>query len=157
VTFSSLIVFGALPIREQPDGSSLVSPHIAFFGALSLGLLVVVVVVLIARARRRHRESAFDERRISAMMDELCREGWTAQLTLYGSGAPLPPDAPDVEGIRVRLDWAELSEGEPGHRDVAVARRFWSRSVAAALNTMVEDRRIDFQLEQIERANRPDA
>jgi hypothetical protein len=88
-------------------------------------------------------------------MERLCRQGWTAQLTLYGKQAPLPGDAPDVDGVRVRLDWTELAEDEDGAREPAVARRLWSRNISKALRAMVEDRRIDQQLEEIERAHAP--
>lgn len=152
---SSTIVLGALPIREQPS-----YPPETGFSPLEVGFLVavllalgVIAVLAVLNRRRRREQLAFDEKRVRAAMEQLCRHGWIAHLTLYGSRVTLPGDAPEVEGIRVRLDWAELADGADGEREVAVARRLWSRSVAGALRAMVEDRRLDLELEEIERAH----
>ncbi len=145
-------LLAALPIREQPSPSpsTAVPEWLAFSIGLGIGLLLLAAMVLVDRRRKRRGPSA--ETRAWSAMDRLCREGWTAQLTLYGGHAKLPDDAPTVEGVRVRVDWAELSRGEYSDREVAVARRFWSRSVAAALAEMVRDRNVDHQLEEIERS-----
>jgi hypothetical protein len=143
----------ALPIREQPSPSpsTAVPEWLAFSIGLALGVAALTAVLLLGRRRRRRRPS--EESRTWAAMDDLCGDGWTAQLTLYGDRAPLPDDAPDIPGVRVRVEWAELEENEYGEREVAVARRFWSRSVGAALRTLVQDRDLDHQLEEIERAH----
>ncbi len=101
------------------------------------------------RARRRRLEAAAAaEMRARAMMSELCPHGWRAQITLFGPGDELPPDAPTSGESRIALDWAEL---EAGTGRVAVVRRVWAPSVAAALEAMVSDRQTDETLEQIER------
>lgn len=100
-------------------------------------------------ARRRARIGAeLAEARARAQMSELCPHGWRAQITLYADGEEPPPDAPADERSRVALDWSEL---EPDGRGVAVSRRVWAGSIAAALEAMVADRRTDETLERIER------
>jgi hypothetical protein len=148
-------LLAALPIREEPTyppESSFSTLEAVLCGAL---LVVVLAAVTIAVSRRpRPRAQGLDEQSVMTAMNSLCEHGWTARLTVYGDGTELPDDAPDIEGIRVRVDWAELGEDVAGRRDVAVARRLWARSVAAALRGMVDDRRLDAQLERIEGAGR---
>ncbi len=90
------------------------------------------------------------------MMDELCSNGWQAQIVLFSSAEQLPPEAPDRAQTRVQLDWAEL-------REPTIIRRIWARSVSQALEAMVADRITDETLQQIERqaladgANWPDS
>jgi hypothetical protein len=145
-------LLGALPIREQPSNqpSTALPEWAAFAIGLALGLLLLAAIVVIGR--RRHRRRHGEETATWAAMDELCGQGWTAQLTLYGSQAELPADAPDIPGLRVRVEWAELAENEDGEREAAVVRRFWSKDVGAALRALVQDRDLDHQLEEIERA-----
>lgn len=154
VPFAAALLAG-LPIREQPripPETGVEPPEIVFWAVLLAGLLIAAVLVGVRRSRRS-RGLALDEEQARMSMTQLCRHGWRAQLTLYGSQELLPDDAPDVEGIRVRLDWHELAGGEsPDERDVAVARRLWSRTIPGALRAMVEDRRLDHELEEIERA-----
>ena len=146
---SAAAVVAALPITEQPET---VPPESSPSGvellALAVLCLAVAAVVLVARrARGCPRSLPVTERRVRAEMDELCPHGWTAQLTGFGSAEQLPEDAPAVEGLGVRLEWAELGGGEG---EVEVARRLWARDVSLALGAMVEDRRLDLQLEEIE-------
>jgi hypothetical protein len=103
-----------------------------------------------ARRRRRRRQvaAANVERRTRALMSELCPQGWRAQITLFGPGDALPPDAPSDDRARVALDWAEL---EVGSEHAAVVRRVWAPTIGEALEAMVADRRTDETLEQIER------
>ena len=75
--------------------------------------------------------------------------GWQAQITLYGWGAPVPADAPPARAPLVELEWKQYDE-EPGR--VVVARRVWAPTIEQALQSMVDDRRTDVTLEQIERA-----
>jgi len=82
-------------------------------------------------------------------MGELCPDGWQAQITLYGWGAPVPAEAPPSRVPLVELEWKQF-DGESGA--VVVARRVWAPTVGEALQKMVEDRRTDLTLEQIERA-----
>jgi hypothetical protein len=73
-------------------------------------------------------------------MDELCPFGWRAQISLDDSG-------------QVTLDWMELrsAQGDP-----AIVRRVQAPTITAALDAMVEDRRMDETLEQIERVAHAD-
>jgi len=80
-------------------------------------------------------------------MGELCPHGWKAQVTIYGWGAPVPADAPVSRVPLVELEWSQYDE-QTGQ--VAVARRVWAPSIPEALEVMVEDRRTDLSLEQIE-------
>ena len=83
------------------------------------------------------------------VMGELCPYGWQAQITLRGWGAPVPDDAPASRTPLVELEWRQFDE-EPGR--VVVARRVWAPTIGEALQAMVEDRRTDITLEQIEQA-----
>jgi hypothetical protein len=109
-----------------------------------------------ARRRRAHRlrTAANAEQRARAMMSELCPHGWRAQITLFGPGDEMPPDAPDGDRSRVALDWAEL---EDERRRVAVVRRVWAPTIGEALEAMIADRRTDETLEQIEQGALADA
>jgi hypothetical protein len=123
--------------------------------------LVVVVLVIVALAvlgaglsfymRRRPRRIApvTDQWRALAVMGEMCPHGWQAQITLYGWGAPVPPDAPPARAPLVALEWKQFDE-EPGR--VIVERRVWAPTIERALQSMVDDRRTDVTLEQIEQA-----
>jgi hypothetical protein len=121
-------------------------------------LLVLFIAVMIAACawiavylRRRYRrpKPVADQWQAMAVMGELCAHGWQAQITLYGWGAPVPADAPPSRAPLVELEWKQFEE-ESGH--VAVARRVWAPTIGEALQTMVEDRRTDVALEQIEQA-----
>jgi hypothetical protein len=68
---------------------------------------------------------------------------------MYGWGAPVPADAPQSRTPLVELEWKQFDE-EPGR--VVVARRVWSPTIGQALALMVEDRRTDMALEEIEQA-----
>jgi hypothetical protein len=119
----------------------------------ALGTALVVAGLRTLRQRRRggpgqlRAASAYEER-ARARMSELCPHGWRAQVTVFGPGDELPPDAPRDERARVALDWAEL-EDDSGQ--VAIVRRVWAATVAEALDAMVADRRTDETLEEIER------
>jgi hypothetical protein len=122
-------------------------------------LMVVLLMVAMAAAgaalyiylRRRAQRVApvADEWRAQAVMGEFCPHGWQAQITLYGWGAPTPADAPASRAPLVELEWKQF-EQESGR--VLVARRVWAPSIGEALQAMVEDRRTDLTLEQIEHA-----
>ena len=119
--------------------------------ALVLGGLVLLAIVAatLIRSRRRSSRPVADQWGALAVMGEMCPHGWQAQITLYGWGAPVPSDAPASRTPLVELEWKQFDE-EPGH--VAVARRSWAATIPEALQVMVDDRRTDLTLEQIERA-----
>jgi hypothetical protein len=133
-------------------GGSTYAPLYETFVIVPLILLMAVACVLIALyLRRRHRrpKRVGDQWQALAVMGELCPHGRQAQITLYGWGAPVPADAPPSRVPLVELEWTQFDE-EPGQ--IAVARRVWAPTISDALQSMVEDRRTDLTLEQIEQA-----
>jgi hypothetical protein len=116
-----------------------------------IGALAVASVCIFRYLRRRNMRAkpVVDQWQALTVMGELCPHGWQAQITLYGWGAPVPDDAPPSRVPLVELEWKQFDE-EPG--SIAVARRVWAPTIASALQTMVEDRRTDVALEQIEQA-----
>jgi hypothetical protein len=118
---------------------------------LLIAALVVASVFICIHLRRRHRrpKPVQDQWQALAVMGELCPEGWQAQITLYGWGAPVPADAPPSRVPLIELEWKQFEE-ESGR--IAVERRVWAPTIGEALQTMVEDRRTDLTLEQIEQA-----
>jgi hypothetical protein len=107
-----------------------------------------VAIGIYLRRRQRRPKPVADQWQALAVMGELCPHGWQAQITLYGWGAPVPDDAPPSRVPLVELEWKQFDE-EPGR--VAVARRVWAPTIGEALQSMVDDRRTDIALEQIER------
>jgi hypothetical protein len=107
------------------------------------------LIVLYLRRRRPRVKPVSDQWQALAVMGELCPHGWQAEITLYGWGAPVPDDAPQSRVPLVELEWKLFAE-ESGR--VAVARRVWAPSIGEALQTMVEDRRTDVTLEEIEQS-----
>ncbi len=123
----------------------------------ALAVLGGALVLLFQRRARKDRPVR-DQWGALAVMGELCPHGWDAQITLYGWGAPVPPDAPPARAPLVALEWRQYDEGvdgEPGR--VVVTRRVWAATIDQALQSMVDDRRTDVALEEIERAARADA
>jgi len=120
------------------------------------GVLLVLAGLLLSREIRRWRAAHppdSEEVRARAVMGELCPNGWQAQITLYGSTASVPPDAPRFGGGGVAIDWAEL----PGaYEEPPPPRRVWAPTIADALAAMVDDRRTDEVLERIERSANAD-
>jgi hypothetical protein len=111
--------------------------------------LICVAIGLYMRRRARQVKPVSDQWQALAVMGELCPYGWQAQITLYGWNAPIPDDAPPARAPLVELEWKQFAE-EPGR--VAVARRAWAPTIERALQVMVDDRRTDLALEQIEQA-----
>ena len=149
-----LVQFGVESAHPGPD--SLVEPLILIVAGACVGALLIPTlgfVVTRVRAmflawrgrRRRIRAAATAELRARAMMSELCPHGWRAQITLYEGSAEQENGEPPRDAVA--LDWFELTarRGEP-----AVMRRVWAPTVGAALEAMVNDRRTDETLEQIE-------
>jgi hypothetical protein len=140
----------ALQNTPQQKGGSL-GVSIEILGATVLACaLLTATVLLLSRYRRRRDAMAMKESLARQRMQELCPDGWTARIVLYGEGAPLPDDAPSGER-KVCVEWAEYEHDEAGHTDVAVARRMWSRTISGALRGMLADRQLDMELEKIER------
>jgi|HubBroStandDraft_6_1064221.scaffolds.fasta_scaffold272646_2 hypothetical protein len=117
----------------------------------AIAVMAVACVLIFRHLRRRYRESTpvADQWQALAVMGELCPHGWQAQITLYGWGAPVPADAPPSRVPPVELEWKQFDD-EFGR--VTVVRRVWAPTIGGALQTMVDDRRTDVTLEQIEQA-----
>lgn len=133
-------------------GGSTSAPLYETFVIVPLIVVMTLACVLISiYLRRRHRrpKPVADQWQALAVMGELCPHGWQAQITLYGWGAPVPEDAPPSRVPLVELEWKQFDE-ESGR--VAVVRRVWAPTIGEALQSMVEDRRTDVTLEQIEQA-----
>jgi hypothetical protein len=111
--------------------------------------LATVWIVRYLRRRNRRQRPVNDQWQALAVMGELCPSGWQAQITVYGWGAPVPADAPPSRVPLIELEWKQFEE-DSGR--IAVARRVWAPTIGEALQTMVEDRRTDLTLEQIEQA-----
>jgi hypothetical protein len=115
-----------------------------------LGLVAASAAIAVyLRRRARRPKHVGDHWQALTVMGELCPHGWQAQITLYGWGAPVPDDAPPSRVPLIELEWMQFEE-ESGH--IAVARRVWAPTIAEALETMVEDRKTDITLEEIEAA-----
>jgi hypothetical protein len=116
--------------------------------ALLIAVIALAGLAVYAYLRRRRRSRPVsDQWHALAVMGELCPHGWQAQITLYGWGAPIPDDAPPSRVPLVELQWM-LYQEESGR--VAVARRVWAPTIEEALQRMIDDRRTDLALEQIE-------
>lgn len=140
----------ALQNTPQEKGGGL-GVSIEIVGATVLACaLLTATVLLLSRYRRRRDAMAMKEAIARQRMQELCPDGWSARIMLYGEGAPLPDDAPSSER-KVCVEWAEYEHDAAGHTDVAVARRMWSRTISGALRGMLADRELDMELERIER------
>src|SRR4051812_16180005 len=75
--------------------------------------LLTLTVLLLGRYQHRRRTRFHEERTARQSMDEMCPQGWSARITLYGEHAPLPDDAPDGrEGRRVAVEWTEFERSE---------------------------------------------
>ncbi|MGI8922296.1 MAG: hypothetical protein ACR2HD_11645 [Solirubrobacteraceae bacterium] len=125
---------------------------VAFAVLLTAGLTTWLLAHVLGPRRRSRRVVApvQDEFVARAAMEDLCSEGWQAQITLYGWGAPVPSDAPPARRPLVSIDYTEY--GSRATHEVAVVRRIWAESIPAALEAMVQSRRTDATLEEIERA-----
>ena len=139
------------PVIASYRGGSTYAPLYETFVIVPLIALMAAGCVLIAihlRRRQRRPKPVADQWQALAVMGELCPHGWQAQIKLYGSGAPVPEDAPPARRPLIELEWKQFDEDA---ERVLVARRLWARSIGGALQTMVDDRRTDLTLEQIER------
>jgi hypothetical protein len=140
----------ALVIASYRGGSTY-APLYETFVIVSLIVVMTLACVAIGlylRRRQRRPKPVADQWQALAVMGELCPDGWQAQITLYGWGAPIPPDAPPSRVPLIELEWTQYDE--PGH--IAIARRVWAPTISQALQAMIEDRQTDITLEQIEQA-----
>jgi hypothetical protein len=113
--------------------------------------LLTATILLLTRFRRQRDPALFREQHAREQMQDLCPNGWTARIVLYGDGAPLPDDAPPHGDRKVCVEWTEYEPDGAGRTEVAVARRMWARTITGALRGMLADRQLDRELEQIER------
>jgi hypothetical protein len=141
----------ALLIASYRGGSTYAPLYETFVIVPLIAVMTGACVLIGIYLRRRYRrpKPVADQWQALAVMGELCPHGWQAQITLYGWGAPVPDDAPPSRVPLVELEWKQFDE-EPGR--VAVARRVWAPTIDEALQSMVDDRRTDIALEQIEQA-----
>jgi hypothetical protein len=140
----------ALQNTTQQSGGGL-GVSVEIVGATALACVLLTVTVLLLARFRRHRDAMLvREWRARERMQELCPNGWSARILLYGDGAPMPDDAPDGDR-NVCVEWTEYDEDPAGHTEVAVARRMWARTITGALRGMLADRELDAELEKIEK------
>ena len=140
---------GGLVLASYRGGSTAAPLYESVMIVLLIVALSVAcgLIFFYVRRHKRRPKPVADQWQALAVMGELCPHGWQAQITVYGWGAPVPEDAPPSRVPLVELEWKQFDE-EPGR--VAVARRAWAPTIGTALETMVEDRRTDITLEQIE-------
>jgi hypothetical protein len=147
---SVLHILAQQNVKQESGGSLGVSIEIVAAMVVACALLTATVLLL-SRYRRRRDPMFFREQHARERMQELCPNGWTARIVLYGDGAPLPDDAPTTGDRHVCIEWTEYEPDPAGHTEVAVARRMWSRTITGALRGMLADRELDAELEKIER------
>jgi cytochrome P450 len=137
-------------IASYRGGSTYAPPYETFVIVPLIAAMAVACVLISIYLRRRHRQPrpVADQWQALAVMGELCPHGWQARITVYGRGVPVPDDAPPAPVPPVQLEWKQF---DAELRQVIVARRAWAPNIGEALQTMVEDRRTDLTLEQIER------
>jgi hypothetical protein len=141
----------ALQNTPQESGGGLGVP-IEIVGATVLACALLTATVLLLTKYRRKRDPMYmRERNMREQMQELCPDGWSARIVLYGDGAPMPDDVPADGDRNVSVEWAEYETDDAGHTDVVVARRMWARTITGAMRGMIADRQLDVELEKIER------
>jgi hypothetical protein len=120
-----------------------------------LGLALIGGLILIWQRRRRQRpRRVTDYWSTLAVMGELCPHGWQAEITLHTAGTPIPGEDVPSRSSRAAVEW-KLYEGES--KRLAVERRVSAETIDDALQRMVDDRRLDVALEEIEQsATRPE-
>jgi hypothetical protein len=142
-------VGGGLVLASYRGGNATAPLHETIVIVLLIAAMALAsaAIFIYMRRRRRPPKPVADQWQALAVMGEMCPHGWQAEITLYGWGAPVPADAPPARVPLVALEWTQFDE-EAGR--VAVARRVWAPTIGEALELMVEDRRTDLTLEQIE-------
>jgi hypothetical protein len=134
----------------QGGGSHPQGAHDTRLVVMLIVAMAVASALIFVHLRRRNRgaEPVTDQWKALAVMGELCPHGWKVQITLYGWGAPVPEDAPSWRVPLVEVEWKQFEEDS---EHIAVTRRVWAPTIEQALQTMVEDRRTEVTLEQIEK------
>ena len=147
----SIATAGLVLASGVQGGRALAPGHETLVIGLLIAAMAIAAVFIVRHLRRRNQrpKPVNDQWQALAVMGELCPYGWQAQITVYGWGAPVPADAPPARVPLIELEWKQFEE-ESGR--IAVARRVWAPTIGQALQTMVEDRRTDLTLEQIEQA-----
>jgi hypothetical protein len=141
----------ALQNTTQREGGSLGVPGEIIIASAIACALLTATVLLLTRYRHKKEPMVLRERDAREQMQVLCPDGWSARIVIYGSGAPMPDDAPPSGEQHVCIEWAEYEHSQGGNAEVAVARRMWSRTITGALRGMIADRQLDLELEEIER------
>jgi hypothetical protein len=113
----------------------------------AMGVACLLISIYLRRAYRRPK-AVRDQWQALAVMGELCPHGWQAQITIHGGDGPIFAETSRSEAETVELEWKQYDE----ELRVLVARRVWAATPGEALQKMVEDRRTDLALEQIEQA-----
>jgi hypothetical protein len=149
MTTSGLHILAMQNVPQEKGGGLGVGIEIVAATILACALLTATILLL-SRFRRRRDPVLFREGHAREQMQELCPNGWTARIVLYGEGAPLPDDAPAAGDRKVCVEWTEYEPDQAGHVEVAVARRMWARTITGALRGMLADRQLDRELEEIE-------
>src|SRR5215212_11933448 len=107
----------AMQNGPQEKGGGLGLP-IEILGATVLACaLLTATVLLLSRYRRQRDAMILRERRAREQMQELCPDGWSARIILYGKGAPMPDDAPTSGDRNVCVEWAEYESNPAGHTE----------------------------------------
>jgi hypothetical protein len=145
----SAVTGGLVMASGVQGGHARASGHETLVVALVIAAMALASLLILLYLRRRYRRSkpVGDQWQALAVMGELCPDGWQAQITLRGWNAPVPADAPPSRVPLVELEWTQFEEDSA---QIAVARRVWAPTIGDSLQMMVEDRRTDVTLEQIE-------
>jgi hypothetical protein len=149
MTTTGLHILALQNVPQEKGGGLGVSLEIVAATIVACALLTATILLL-TRFRRKRDPMFFRESHARERMQELCPNGWTARIVLYGDGAPLPDDAPSAGDRKVCVEWTEYEPDPAGHVEVAVARRMWARTITGALRGMLADRQLDRELEEIE-------
>jgi len=131
-------------VKPPPDQS----PLGVILGILGLALIGGLILIVQRRRKQRPRRVT-DHWSTVVVMEELCPHGWQAEITFHGAGTPIPDEEEPSRSSPVAVEW-KLYEHDS--KRVAVQRRVSAETIADALQRMVDDRRLDVALEEIEQS-----
>jgi hypothetical protein len=119
-----------------------------------IALIVAVVVIgggmLFWQRRRRHPPPPVtDQWSAMVAMGELCPTGWQAEIKLHGGGEPPSTDPFSSNPSPIVVEWMLY---EHGSDRIAIRRRVSVDTLDQAMQAMVDDRRLDVMLGQIEQS-----